>query len=152
MGGMKRGRMDNTSLLDTRVDACAPASAVSTPAQPIRKVRPPSGEPPAERLRATQARLAGILDIADDAIIAVDDQHRITFFNQGAEKIFGYTAPEVLDQPLDLLLPPRFRTLHRRHLAAFATSPDVARRMGERQDIYGQRKDGSEFPAEASIA
>src|SRR5438874_1606299 len=99
-----------------------------------------------QSLRSSQARLAGILDIADDAIISMDNQQRITLFNQGAEKIFGYAAPEVLGQPLDLLLPPRFRDPHGRHLAVFATSPDTARRMAERQDIYGLRKDGTEFP------
>jgi protein-histidine pros-kinase len=105
-----------------------------------------------QSLRESQARLAGILDIADDAIISVDNQQRVTLFNQGAEKIFGYAAQEVLDQPLDMLLPARFRDIHHRHLDAFATSPDPARRMAERQDIYGLRKDGSEFPAEASIS
>ena len=88
-----------------------------------------------QSLRSSEARLAGILDIADDAIISVDNQQQVTLFNQGAEKIFGYAAPEVLGQPFDLLLPPRFRDLHRDHLAVFATSLDTARRMGERQDI-----------------
>jgi len=103
-------------------------------------------------LRESQSRLAGILDIADDAIISVDHQQRVTLFNQGAEKIFGYLASEVLGQSLDMLLPPRFRGIHHSHLVAFATSPDTARRMGERQDIYALRKDRTEFPAEASIS
>jgi PAS domain S-box-containing protein len=105
-----------------------------------------------QSLRDSQARLAGILDIADDAIISVDNRQHVTLFNQGAEKIFGYAAYEVLDQPLDLLLPARFREIHHKHLSAFAASADPARRMGERQDIYGLRKDGTEFPAEASIS
>src|SRR5215211_7940134 len=88
-----------------------------------------------QSVRESQARLAGILDIADDAIISMDNQQRVTLFNQGAEKIFGYTAPEVLGLPLDLLLPVLFRDSHHHHLAVFATSLDAARRMAERQDI-----------------
>ncbi|QKQ77182.1 response regulator [Nostoc sp. TCL240-02] len=105
-----------------------------------------------EELRFSQARFARILDIADDAIISINGFHNITLFNQGAEKIFGYSAQEVIGQGLDLLLPQRFFQAHRQHVADFGQSPNVARRMGERREIYGCRKDGSEFPAEASIS
>ncbi|MGF2033831.1 MAG: response regulator [Nostoc sp. CmiVER01] len=105
-----------------------------------------------EELRFSEARFARILDIADDAIISINGFQSITLFNQGAEKIFGYSAQEVIGQGLDLLLPQRFSQMHRQHVVDFGQSPNIARRMGERREIYGRRKDGTEFPAEASIS
>jgi PAS domain S-box-containing protein len=107
----------------------------------------------AERaLRVSEAKFAGIIAISTDAVISADENRHITLFNRGAESIFGYSAAEVLGQPLEILLPVRFRAAHGGHMARFAASAVPARRMGERQEILGLRKDGTEFPAEASIS
>lgn len=97
-------------------------------------------------------RLAEILDVAEDGIVTVDAAHRIVLFNRGAARIFGYDPAEVLGQPLDVLLPERFRPDHARQVDTFATGPVSSRPMGERRTIFGRRKDGTEFPVEATIS
>jgi len=107
-----------------------------------------------DALRVAEAKSTGILSIAADAIISLDENQRITMFNEGAEKTFGYSKHEVLGASLDVLLAERFRTAHRHHFKKFATGADVSRRMGERggTQICGVRKNGEEFPADAAIS
>ena len=102
--------------------------------------------------RALEARFEGILEIAADAIITVDESQRIVHFNHGAERIFGYDAAEVIGQPLNMLIPERFRADHPGHVARFAAGAETARLMGHRREVAGLRKGGIEFPAEASIS
>jgi len=102
--------------------------------------------------RALEARFEGILEIAADAIITVDESQRIVHFNRGAERIFRYKASEVIGQPLNILIPERFRAEHPGHVARFAAGAETARLMGHRREVAGLRKDGTEFPAEASIS
>jgi PAS domain S-box-containing protein len=105
-----------------------------------------------EAIRRSQALLAGVVRISEDAIISIDGDQRISLFNDGAAKIFGYPPEAMMGQPLDLLIPPRFRERHRTFLESFRSSADVLRSMNERGEIYGMRRDGTEFPAEASIS
>jgi PAS domain S-box-containing protein len=105
-----------------------------------------------EALRLSEAKFSGIVSIAADAIISVDEDQRISIFNEGAEEIFGYDRSEVIGTTLDRLIPERFRALHREHFARFAASDEAARKVNDRMDIIGLRKDGEEFPAEASIS
>jgi diguanylate cyclase (GGDEF)-like protein/PAS domain S-box-containing protein len=105
-----------------------------------------------ERRREAEARYGHVLATTPDAIISTDSRQRITVFNHGAEHIFGYLAEEVLGQPLDLLLPEHLRQVHLAHVQAFAESPDMAKGISERKEISGRRKDGSLFPARASIS
>jgi len=108
-----------------------------------------------EALQGSEARLAGLIDMAADAIISVDGDQRIAIYNRGAEKIFGWSAAEVMGRPLDMLLPERLRGAHARHVREFGSGGGDARslRMGERGlEIIGLRKSGEEFPADAAIS
>jgi PAS domain S-box-containing protein len=103
-------------------------------------------------LRSSQMRLSGILEISADAVISIDEQMRITLFNQGAEKMFGYRQQEVMGQPLEILVPPRLRSVHAQHMRMFASSDQPTLLMSQRRPVFGLRKDGSEFPMDASLA
>lgn len=103
-------------------------------------------------LRESEAKFSGILSIAADAIITVDQSQRIESFNRGAEAIFGYVGPDLIGRHLAMLIPARYRDVHQAHMERFARAPETSRRMGERREIFGLRADGTEFPAEASIS
>ncbi|MEO7963862.1 MAG: ATP-binding protein [Gemmatimonadaceae bacterium] len=105
-----------------------------------------------EELRLSEAKFAGILEIAADAIITIDENERILHFNEGAAAIFGWPKSDAIGQPLEVLLPARFRATHSQHVQDFGLSKDSARRMGHRRAVAGLRRDGTEFPAQASIS
>lgn len=107
---------------------------------------------PASDAREENAPFARIIDLAADAIVTVDERYIIVHFNQGASAIFGYAADEAIGMPLSILLPDRVRDIHARHMEQFARSPETSRQMGARGRISGLRKNGEEFPAEASIS
>ena len=102
--------------------------------------------------RITPLVLAEIVGIAADAIICIDESQKITFFNHGAEAIFGYPRDEIIGQRVEMLIPDRFRGNHEAQVREFGRSGVKARRMGERREIAALRKNGEEFPAEAAIA
>lgn len=98
------------------------------------------------------ARLAGLLDSAMDAIISVDDSQRIVMYNRAAERMFGWSPEEVRGKPLDLLIPERYRPVHGSQVRRFGATGTTSRRMGHQTILYALRKDGGEFPIEASIS
>lgn len=104
-----------------------------------------------QRLLESQRRLDCIVTSAMDAIVDIDERGLITHANPTAERMFGYAAAELLGQPLDLLLPERFRSAHGRHIDSFAASPVRSQRMAV-QSACGLRKNGLEFPIEVSIS
>jgi diguanylate cyclase (GGDEF)-like protein/PAS domain S-box-containing protein len=103
-------------------------------------------------LQASRQRLDGIVSSAMDGIITVDADNRIVVINPAAEKMFGYTAAELLDQPVEILMPENFRAGHGALVAAFGTSGSTKRRMGEFNSVFGLRKNGETFPLEVTIS
>ena len=104
-----------------------------------------------QAVRESEARLAGVIGSAMDAIISVDQRQRIVLFNAAAERAFRCTARDVLGEPLDRLIPVAVRGEHRRHLNDFAATEVISRRM-EGARLTALRCDGTEFPIEATIS
>ena len=105
-----------------------------------------------DALRASQARFAGILEMSADAVISTNADQRITLYNQAAEGTFGYQAEEALGQPLDMLIPKRFREPYRKHVGRLVQSGQKNLFLSEGGPFIGLRKNGSEFPMSASIS
>jgi PAS domain S-box-containing protein len=105
-----------------------------------------------EAVVASEARLAGIVSSASDAIIAVDIHQRILLMNEAAERIFGVAAATLLGQRVERLIPERFRGDHDRHVAAFIASGVTRRAVNGSAVVLGLRGDGTEVPLEASVS
>ncbi|MFN2199816.1 MAG: PAS domain S-box protein [Caldilineaceae bacterium] len=102
-------------------------------------------------LWTNQEVLKLILSSAPVALVLVNEAGRILFANPKLLDMFGYTFQEVQDQPIELLIPRRFRKDHVQHRARYVTNPHV-RPMGTGIDLIGRRKDGEEFPLEAGLS
>ena len=103
-------------------------------------------------LKENEAQLAGIISSAMDGIITIDESQCIVLFNAAAERLFLCSAADVLGQPLDRLLPERFRAAHRQHVKNFGQQGEPRRLMGLMRELYGLRSTGEEFPIESSIS
>ena len=91
------------------------------------------------------------LEAAPDATVIVDHNAVIALINKQAERLFGYSRSELLGRPIDLLIPESYRIKHIEHHKAYFSTPEV-RSMGAELELFGRRKDGSEFPAEISLS
>lgn len=104
------------------------------------------------RVVESEQRFRGIVGTALDAIVTIDASQRIVQFNPAAEEMFGLPAQQAVGEPLERLLPERFRAAHAAHVLRFAESGVTTRRMGALMGLAAQRADGTEFPMEASIS
>jgi len=103
------------------------------------------------RLVAAEAKYRGVIDAAPDAIVIVTSAGIIDLVNRQAEILFGYSRDELLGQPVELLLPERFRERHGDHRAHYATHPQT-RPMGVGLELFARHRDGREFPVETSLS
>jgi PAS domain S-box-containing protein len=103
-------------------------------------------------LQNAEARVSGIIGSAMDAIITVDESQHIVLFNAAAESVFGCPSEQAIGAPLASFIPERFRTEHQHHIRQFGETGTSSRRMGGQRIVTGLRRNGEEFPIDASIS
>jgi PAS domain S-box-containing protein len=107
--------------------------------------------PMVRRIEEGQKRFRTLLESAPDAMVIIDASGEIVMVNRRTEEIFGYSRDEMTGQPIEKLMPQRFREQHPGHIRSFFNNPS-ARSMNSARDLFGLSRDGREFPVEISLS
>ncbi len=125
--------------LEADTDVTAQQQAASEQARALREAE------------AAEAQFRGLLESAPDAVVIVDNRGVIRIVNRQTELLFGYPRAELVGQTVEALLPARLRARHQDHRVEYQAHP-WTRPMDTGLELFGQRKDGSEFPVEISLS
>jgi PAS domain S-box-containing protein len=119
--------------------------------RPLDQSEPASSSSPSAKTMAEVLLSAKLLEALPDAVVAVDRDGTIVQANSQAQELFGYERDELVGQKVEMLVPDSYRRQHHHHRETFAQTPKT-RRMGAELDLYGRRRNGSEFPVEISLS
>jgi PAS domain S-box-containing protein len=122
--------------------------------QPAAPTTRPEGRPDGKKAKAfvlTEERYQSLLEAVPDALVVVNRDGAIVLVNSQTETMFEYRREELLGQPVELLIPERYRDKHVDDRADYFATPSV-RPMGNKKDLYGRRRSGQEFPVEISLS
>jgi PAS domain S-box-containing protein len=103
------------------------------------------------RRRQAEEQFRSVVEASPSGMVLVNAKGEIALVNSETERLFGYQREELLGQPIEILVPERYRSQHPKYLAGFFQSPS-SRAMGAGRDLFGRRKDGSEFPVEIGLS